>query len=85
MVDRNIAYADQSRAAQPAEVTTGAIEWPPEPENPRYSHARTSQSPRSGKSVVCYHCRKPGYTQKRCFLWQSHLRKPSRPVAKSQP
>jgi hypothetical protein len=53
MVDRNIAYADQSRAAQPAVVMIGAIESSLEPENARYSHARTSQSPRSVKSAVC--------------------------------
>ena len=33
MVDRNIAYADQSRAARPAEVTIRAIESQPKPEN----------------------------------------------------
>ena len=84
-MDRNIAYADQSRAARPAGVKIGAIEWPLEPENPRYSHVRTSQSPMSGKFVVCYNCRKPGHTQKMCFLRLSQLRKPARHVAKSQP
>ena len=85
IVDRNIAYADQSRAAQPAEVTIGATELLPEPENPRYSHARTSQSLMSGKSFVCYYCQKPGHTQKMCFLQLSQLHKPVRPVAKSLP
>jgi hypothetical protein len=85
MVDRNIAYADQSRAARPEEVTIRAIESPPEPENPGYSHARTSKSLMSGKSVVCHYCRKLRHTQKRCFFRLSQQRKPERPVAKSQP
>jgi len=85
MVVRNIAYAGQSRAARPEEVNIGAIKSPPEPENPMYSHARTSQFPRSGKPVVCYYCRKPGQTQKMGFLPLSQLCKPARPVAKSQP
>ena len=32
MVDRNISYADQTRAAQPAGVNISAIESPPAPE-----------------------------------------------------
>ena len=68
MVDRNIAYADQSRTARSAYVMIGAIESPPEPENPKYSHARTSQSPRSGKAAVCYYCQKTGHIQTRFFL-----------------
>jgi len=84
MVDRNSAYADQSRIAQLAEVPIGAIERPPEHGNTMYSHAKT---PAARKEVNLSFVSIVGswITQKMCFRRASQLRKPERPVAKSQP
>jgi len=85
VVDRNIAYAGQTRTVQSSAVTFGVIESHLKPGNSRYSHSDSRRTSRSGKPVVCFYCRKPGHIQKRCSFRLAQLRKSDRPVATDKP
>jgi hypothetical protein len=85
VVDRNIAYTDQTRAVQSTAVTVGVVESHPKHPDPRSAGPQLSQVSRPGKSLVCFYCRKPGHIQRRCFLRLTQLRKSDRPAATGQP
>jgi hypothetical protein len=85
VVDRNIAYADQTRVRQSAAVTVGVVESHTKHPDLRSGGPQSWQVSRPGKSLVCFYCRKPGHIQKRCFLRLTQLRKSDRPAATGQP
>jgi len=52
VVDRNIAYADQTRTVQSTAVTVGVVESHPEHWNSRHSHAQSPPTSRPGKPCL---------------------------------
>ena len=85
IVDRNIAYADQTRTLPSTEVTVGVVESHHKPRDPRSACTQSPWVSRPGKPAVCFYSRKPGHIQKRCFLRLAQLRKSDRPVTTVRP
>ena len=84
IVDRNITYADRSRAEPAPEVVIAVVESPTEHGETVGSGNKRSQEPRQRKAVVCFYCRKPGHTQSRCFLRLSQRCKVAQTVQSSR-
>ena len=68
IADRNIAYADRTRAGPAPEVMVVVIESPSEHGEPVGSGNKRSQDHRQRKALVCFYRRRPGHIQSRCFL-----------------
>jgi hypothetical protein len=85
VVDRNIAYADRTRTIPSTAVTVGAVESQAQLRDSRPTSSQSSRVFKQGKPIVCFYCRKPGHTQKRCFLRLDRCRKSDRRDATNKP
>jgi hypothetical protein len=85
VVDRNIAYADRTRTIQATAVRVGAVESHAQIRDSRPTCSQSSRVLKQGKPIVYFYCRKPGHTQKSCFLRLAHVRKSDRRNATYKP
>jgi len=83
IVDRNIAYADRSRAEPAPEVTIAVVESPTGHGEPGESGSKRAQESSQRKAVVCFYCRRPGHKQRRCFRRMSQRGKIAHTVESS--
>jgi len=84
IVDRNIAYADRTRAEPAPEVTIAVVESPMGHGEPGESGNKRAQEPLQRKPVVCFYCRRPEHTQSRCFRRLSQRGKVTHTVESSR-
>ena len=76
VVDRNVTYADSTRAnrsvaVKPSEtrLTTATV---------MQSQPRVNKSHTSGKQIICFSCGKPGHIQRNCYVRSAHRRNQAR-------
>lgn len=84
IVDRNIAYADRSRADRVSEVTIAEVESRADNQESGVLGRPRTTAPRQRTDIVCFYCRKTGHMQNRCFRRLSQRGKPASTVASSR-
>ena len=85
VVNRNIAFADQTRTVQCTAVTVSIVEFHTTSFNSRHSHTQSSTTSNSGKPVVCFRCTKQRRIRERYFLSLAQLRKEEWQAAAAKP
>jgi len=76
VVDRNVIYADSTKAnrsvaVKPSEtrLTTATV---------MHSQRRVNKSHASGKQIICFSCGKPGHIQRNCYVRSAHRQNQAR-------